>query len=102
MSWTPNRIVAFGGGALAVIAGVVAAAGGIAGPGAAALLGGIGGAAVLAREWLVGWREHEARQGEGDQPVGRDDLEEIMRRLADRPELIREALERVRQERPPA
>lgn len=95
MTWTPNRIVAFGGGALALVVGVAGTAAGIAGPGAAVLLGGIVAFATLAREWLVGWRAWEDRQGEADQPVSWDDAEEVVRRLAEDPEALRRAIERV-------
>lgn len=96
MKWTPNRIVAFGGGLLALIAGVAGAAAGIAPAGAAVMLVSIAAAAGLAREWLIGWREYEARQGEADQPVDWDDAEELVKRLAANPEALREVLERVR------
>ena len=88
MTWTPNRIVAFGGAACSIVVGAVGTLAGIAGPGAAVMAAGIVGAAALAREWLIGWREHEARQGEADQPVGWDDVEELADELAKRPDVI--------------
>lgn len=80
---TPNRIVAAAVallGVVVLVAGIVAS---LAVPAAvAAVIAGAGLIAVPVREWLIGWREHERRQGEGDEPVGWEDLREILERVA--------------------
>lgn len=81
---TPNRIVAFGTAALGAVVLVAGIAASLAVPAAvAAVLAGAALVAVPVREWLVGWREHEARQGEADEPVGWDDLLELAQRFED-------------------
>jgi hypothetical protein len=82
---TPNRIVALGTGALGIIAAALTLAVDLTGPQAAGLAASALVVLGIAREWLVGWRAHEARQGEADQPITREDVFEQVRRLAPAP-----------------
>lgn len=80
---TPNRITAIGVAALGVILAIAGIAASSGAPEAVAIAAGAGLIAVPAREWLIGWREYERRQGEGDQPVSFEDLREQALRLTD-------------------
>lgn len=100
---TPNRIVAVAVAALGVATLIVSMAADL---GLAPQAVGIAAGAVVfltpAVVWLKGWQAYEARQGEADQPVGWDDAEELVRRLAEDPEALRLAIDRVRSTSDPA
>jgi hypothetical protein len=83
--WTPNRIVAIGTAAAGVVILVAGFAASLAVPAAvAAVLAGAALIAVPVREWLIGWREFEARQGEADEPVDWADVREAIELLVER------------------
>jgi hypothetical protein len=75
--WTPNRIVALGTGAIGVAIAAASLAAAEGGPQAAGVAAGVLAFVVPAREWLIGWREFEARQGEAEEPVSWADLAEL-------------------------